>query len=405
MCNPLPRVDDLLAALGGAKYFSSSDLASGYWQVKIDEDARQKSAFTTYHGLFEFVRMPFGLCNAPTTFQRVMQKVLVGLEWKTCFVYLDDVLIVSQTFQDHLAHLREVFSRLRTANLRLKPKKCGLLRQQVPFLGHIVSTDGIRPDPAKTEKIESYPRPTNATEVRRFLGLASYYRRFVSRFAAIAAPLHALTKKNAVFEWNEVVEEAFVKLRTALSSAPLLAYPQFGPGHTFVLETDASTLGLGAILSQVQNDGMIHPIAYASQAVDKHERNYGISELETLGLVWAVRYFRPYILGHPCVVYTDHAACLSILNTAKPSGKLARWALTIQEMDLTIKHKAGKKNAGADALSRSPTLESTAAVVDAVDTTGPDLTVPDMETLRESQKSDPDISPLLIVISRDWHST
>ena len=396
---PLPRVDDLLVALGGAKYFSSLDLASGYWQVELAEDARQKSAFTTHHGLFEFVRMPFGLCNAPATFQRVMQKVLAGLEWKTCFVYLDDVLVVSETFQDHLLHLREVFSRLRAANLRLKPKKCGLLRQQVSFLGHVVSTEGIRADPMKTEKIESYPRPSNVTEVRRFLGLASYYRRFVPGFAVLASPLHALTKKSATFQWGEAAESAFVRLKTALSRPPVLAYPQFGPGRTFILETDASIVGLGAILSQVQDDGMIHPIAYASRAVDKHERNYGISELETLGLVWAVRYFRPYILGHPCVVYTDHIACLSILNTAKPSGKLARWALTIQEMDLTIKHKSGKRNVGADALSRSPAVDSTVAAVGAVEMAGPDITVPNVKTLRSSQESDPDISPLLVYLS------
>ena len=391
---PLPRVDDLLGALGGAKYFSSLDLASGYWQVELDEEARQKSAFTTYSGLFEFIRMPFGLCNAPATFQRVMQRVLAGLEWKTCFVYLDDVLIASRTFEDHLVHLREVFCRLREANLRLKPKKCGLLKEQVPFLGHVVSADGIRPDSAKTERIKSYPRPTDTMEVRRFLGLASYYRRFIARFAAIAAPLHSLLKKDAVFVWNRETECAFDHLKTALTTAPVLAYPRFGPGYTFVLETDASTVGLGAILSQVQDDGTIHPIAYASRSVNKHEQNYGISELETLGLVWAVRYFRPYLLGHPCVVYTDHAACLSILNTNKPSGKLARWALTIQEMDLMIKHKAGKKNAGADALSRSPLSDSEPATVSVV-TSEPELTIPDAKTLQQLQKVDLDLSRLL----------
>ena len=161
-----------------------------------------------------------------------------------------------------------------------------------------------------------------------------------------------------MFEWSGDCEESFQKLKHGLISAPVLAYPKFGPGNQFILETDASTTAPGAVLSQTQLDGTIHPVAYASCSVDKHERNYGISELETLGLVWAVRYFRPYILGHPCTIYTDHAACLSILNTAKPSGKLARWALTIQEMDLTIKHKAGKKNGNADALSRYPSSDN-----------------------------------------------
>ena len=165
----------------------------------------------------------------------------------------------------------------------------------------------------------------------------------------MAAPLHKLTKKNVVFEWSAECEKSFVCLKELLTTPPVLAYPKFGPSRTFTLETDASTVGLGAILSQEQDDGTVYPAAYASRSVDKHERNYGILELETLGLVWAVRYFRPYILGHPCLVYTDHIACLSILNTTRPSGKLARWALIIQEIDLTIRHKSGKKNTNADA--------------------------------------------------------
>ena len=200
--------------------------------------------------------------------------------------------------------------------------------------GHIISAAGVEPDPAKTEWIKNYATPTDVTEVRRFLGFASYYRCFVPKFASIVAPLHALTKKNALFEWTQDCQTSFEKLKLALTAAPVLAYPKFSSGWRFALKTDASTVGLGAVLSEVQEDGTI---AFASQSVDKHEKNYGISELETLGLVWAVRYFRPYILGHPYVAYTDHVACLSILNTAKPSGKLARWALTIQEMDLTIK--------------------------------------------------------------------
>ncbi len=351
---PLPRVDDILAALGGTKYFSTLDLASGYWQVEMTEDARSKTAFTTFKGLFEFTRMPFGLCNAPATFQRVMQRVLAGLEWKTCFVYIDDVLVASKTFEEHLQHLRDVFLRLRSANLRLKPKKCGFLRDKIPFLGHIISRGGILPDPRNTEKVVNYPRPMDATGVRRFMGLASYYRRFVPGFATIAAPLHALTKKHSMFEWTSVCEESFTTLKNLLASPPILVYPKFGASQSFVLETDASTVGLGAVLSQEQDDGTIHPVAYASRSVDKHERNYGISELKTLGLVWALRYFRHYLIGHPCLVYTDHAACLSILNTAKPSGKLARWALTVQEMDVTIRHKSGKRNSNADALSRCP---------------------------------------------------
>ena len=192
-------MDDILDALGGAKYFSSLDLASGYWQVMLSDDASLKSAFTTHCGLFEFVRMPFGLCNAPATFQRVMQWVLAGLEGRSCFVYLDDVLMASETFTDHLQHLREVLTRLRSAGLRLKPKKCHLLQREVLFLGHVIAANGICPDPAKTEMVQHYPSPTDVTKVRQFLGLASYYRRFIPAFSHIAFPLHALTKKDAHF--------------------------------------------------------------------------------------------------------------------------------------------------------------------------------------------------------------
>lgn len=390
---PLPRVDDILDSLGGVKYFSSLDLLSGYWQIELDEEAKQKSAFITYDGLFEFVRMPFGLCNAPATFQRLMQQVLGDLLGKTSFAFIDDTLVASKTFKEHLQHLREVFLRLRDAGLRLKPRKCHLLRKKLNFLGHVISAEGVQPDSQKTEKVMNFPTPTDVTKVRQFLGLASYYRRFIANFARIAKPLHNLTKKGVTFHWSHECEEAFTQLKRLLCSAPVLVYPAFGPGKTFILETDASIEGLGAVLSQTQEDGSTHPIAYASRSLDKHEKNYGISELETLGLVWAVRYFRNYLLGHSCVVYTDHVACLSILNSNRPSGKLARWALTIQEMDLTIRHKSGKQNQNADALSRNPVNSTVGAV--AVDELEEDESMLDMEELCSMQKKDPDLIPML----------
>ena len=391
---PLPRIDDILDALAEARYFSTLDLASGYWQIQLDEDARSKSAFTTYSGLYEFTRMPFGLCNGPATFQRLVQRILAGIEWRSCFSYIDDLLAASATFKEHLQHLRDVFVRLRKSHLRLRPKKCHLFQPKVHFLGYVISSLGIQPDPAKTEKVRLYPRPVDVTSVRQFLGLASYYRRFVSNFATIAAPLHALTKKNAIFQWTPECEESFQKLKEALTTPPVLAYPRFGPDCYFILETDASTVGLGAVVSQAQPDGDIHPITYASRSVDKHEKNYGISELETLGLVWAVRYFRHYLLGHPCIVYTDHAACLSILNTSRPSGKLARWALTIQEMDLTIKHKSGKANASADALSRNPVSDEVEPLVCVVQSSNQVIQL-QLDELQKEQADDPELVKII----------
>ena len=205
--------------------------------MELDEDARAKSAFTAYNGLFEFVRMPFGLCNAPATFQRVMQVVLSGLEWRSCFVYLDDILIASKTFSEHIQHIREVFQRLRAAGLRLKPKKCLFLRDEVPCLGHLISAHGIRTDPAKTEKVKMFPTPCDVTVVRQFIGFTSYYLCFVPNFSNVASPLRALTKKNAIFECTVECQSAFERMKQILTTAPLLAYPKFGPDAEFILET------------------------------------------------------------------------------------------------------------------------------------------------------------------------
>ena len=366
---PLPRIDDILDTLGRAKYFTTLDLSAGYWQVELDPESQAKTAFTSHCGLYEFTRMPFGLCNAPATFQRLMQVVLSGLEWDCCFVYIDDILIASQSFEEHMRHLQLVFERLRQAGLRLKPKKCLFLRERVPYLGFVISKHGIQVDSSKTDKVKNFPTPTDPTSVRSFVGLASYYRRFVPHFAAIAAPLHRLTKKDVKFEWSEECETAFRQLKSLLTEAPVLVYPRFGEGEQFLLETDASGIGLGAVLSQKQNDGKYHPVAYASRSLQPNEKNYPISELETLAIVWAVKYFRAYLLGHPCTVLTDHAACVSLLNTPRPSAKLARWAMAIQEMDLVIKHRSGRSNAGADALSRHPcdTANVNAVVADSAD--------------------------------------
>ena len=404
---PLPRIEDILVTLGKAKYFSTLDLASGYWQIKLDPASAQKTVFTSHCGLHEFTRMPFGLCNAPATFQRLMQTVLAGLEWESCFVYIDDILVASTTFDEHLVHLRQVLERLRRANLRLKPSKCSFLRDEVLYLGYVISKDGMKPDPARTSQVENFPTPKDVTPVRQFIGLASYYRRFIPGFAKVASALHALTKKNATFTWTDECETAFSHLKRLLVTAPVLAFPQFGPDKSFILETDASLCGLGAVLSQEQSDGMLHPIAYASRSLHQHEQNYAISELETLGLVWSVKHFRVYLLRHHCTVYTDHAACVSLLNTPKPSAKLARWAMTVQEFDLTIKHRSGKKNQRADALSRNPATSGVESHVNHVvaepcDAVNSENYSPDdkqhFEEIRRSQREDPDLGPMILFL-------
>ena len=287
-----------------------------------------------------------------------MQTVLAGIDGKSCFVYIDDILVCSRTFEEHLEHLQVVFERLRAANLKLKVGKCVFLQEQVKYLGHTISRQGIAPDVSKVEKVQHFPVPTDVLTLRQFLGLASYYRRFIKNFAAVSSPLTALTKKGVLFEWTTHCQGAFDKLKNLLCTAPVLAYPQFGPGHTFVLETDASLAGLGAVLAQEDEKGQVHPVAYASRTLHKHERNYHITELEILAIVWAVKYYRSYLLGHHCLVLTDHAACTSLFSTSNPS------ALIIQEMDLDIKYRPGKTNSCADALSRNPVASISCVVAE-----------------------------------------
>ncbi|MDA8031805.1 MAG: RNA-directed DNA polymerase, partial [Alphaproteobacteria bacterium] len=224
---PLPRIDDMLDTLAGAKWFSTLDLLSGYWQVEMDEADKPKTAFCTPEGLFEFNVMPFGLCNAPATFQRLMDSVLAGLQWSSCLVYLDDIIVMDKTFEDHLRNLAEVFDCLRSANLKLKPTKCAFACKEVAFLGHIVSDQGVATNPALTEKVSNWPEPQSVREVQQFLGLASYYRRFVQDYAQIAKPLHRLTEKSCSFRWSAECASAFQELRQRLVSAPILAFPDF----------------------------------------------------------------------------------------------------------------------------------------------------------------------------------
>ena len=227
---PLPRIDNILHTLGGAQYFSTLNLSSGYWQIELDPVTRDKTVFNSHYGLYEFIRMPFGLCNAPTTFQHLMQVVLRGIEGKFCFVYIDDILVCSKTFEEHLKHLEQVFERLNKAGLTLKLKKCCFLRKEVLYLGHVISGKGIAPDPAKSQKIHGYPVPTDLTKLRQFIGLASYYRHFIPGFAKVAHPLYQL---RVSFEWDSACQTAFNTLKNMLTTTQVLVYPLSGAYPAF----------------------------------------------------------------------------------------------------------------------------------------------------------------------------
>ena len=338
--------------LAGCKWFTTLDLVSGYWQVELQREDKEKTAFTTPEGLFEFNVMPFGLCNAPATFQRLMDAVLAGLQWTTCVVYIDDVLIPGKSFADHLHNVSCVLTRLRQAKLKLQPAKCIFARKIVPFLGYIISAEGVATDPAKIDKVATWPTPTCRREVQQFLGFANYYRRFIRNFADVVKPLHRLTEKVTTFAWSDSCQSAFSELRCRLTSAPILAFPDYS--KPFLLDTDASDTGIGAVLSQVHTDGQEHVIAYGSRSLSKPERRYCTTRKELLAVVFFTKQFRPYLLGKAFSLRTDHGSLQWLYNFKAPEGQLARWLEQLQEFSFTITHRQGRKHVNADALSRLP---------------------------------------------------
>jgi len=348
---PLPNVTDILDQLGNAKYFSTLDLASGYHQIAMSERDKNKTAFSTPYGHYEFNRMPFGLKNAPATFQRLMNAVLAGLQGIRCLVYLDDIVIYGSSLQEHNKRLTEALQRLRKHNLKLQVEKCEFLRKEVTYLGHIISEDGISPDPAKLSAVKNFPTSKKVKDVQSFIRLAGYYRKFIKNFSKIAKPLTMLTKKDNKFNWNTEQQNAFDSLKEKLTSAPVLSYPDFT--RQFLITTDASDYAIGAILSQGPVD-QDRPIAYASRILNKAEQNYNTTEKELLAIVWAVKHFRPYVYGTKFLIITDHKPLIWLFSINDPGLRLIRWRLKLEEYDYEIIHRAGKGNTNADTLSRNP---------------------------------------------------
>ncbi|KAL4172067.1 hypothetical protein KRP22_007241 [Phytophthora ramorum] len=351
---PLPRIDETLEALGGARLFTTLDLRSGYWQISVAPGDRDKTAFTTKRGLYRFVRMPFGLMNAPSTFQRMMNGVLRGLTWTTCLVYLDDIVVYTRGgIERHIVELATVLERLSVAGLTLKLKKCMFATTSMEYLGHELSTQGVRPVERLVKSVSEFPRPNNPVDVKRFVHLAGYYRKFIEAFGSIMAPMTRLLKKDSVWEWTENQEFAFERVKAALTTKPLLVYPNFE--LPFRLVTDASKIGLGTCLMQDQGRGW-QPIAFASKVNSREETNYSITELECLAVVWAVKLFRPYLYGRTFTIITDHSALRWLMTRPELAGRLHRWSLTLQEYEFEILYRPGSTNVVADALSRAPAV-------------------------------------------------
>ena len=346
---PIPRIDDSLEQLSGAQWFSCLDLNAGYWQVEVDEADREKTAFTSRRGLFEFKTMPFGLCNAPATFERLMETVLAGLNWQICLIYLDDIIVHGESFEAMLTNLDRVLSKLQEAGLKLKPRKCQLFKKEVEYLGHIVSASGIKTDPKKIQAVRDWPEPNNVTELRSFIGLCSYYRRFILGFANIAKPLHRLTSKGEPFVWTCECSQAFEKLKNCLCEAPTLAHPDFT--KEFILDTDASDFAIGAVLSQVF-DGKERVIAYASKTLTKAERRYCVTRKELYALVHFVKYFRHYLYGKKFTIRTDHGSLRWLMQYKNPEGQVARWLEILSSFNMKIIHRPGRSHRNADGMSR-----------------------------------------------------
>lgn len=361
---PIPMVADTLDKLRNAQFCSTLDIKSAYWQVPMAESSRPFTAFTVPNrGLFQFIRMPFGLHNAPATWQRLIDGVLGHDLEPHVFVYLDDVVIVTRTFEQHLQVLEEVFRRLRDANLTVSITKCQFCRPQLKYLGYVIDKYGLHVDPSKVQAMLEIPSPTNVGDVRRFVGTCSWYRRFIPNFSTILAPITALLRKSTKFCWTDECDESFRSVKELLVSAPVLSCPDYS--LPFQIQCDASGFGIGAVLSQPQTEGGEKVISYLSRSLSRAERNYSTTERECLAVLWAVEKLRPYIEGISFTVVTDHHSLVWLQKLQDPIGRLARWSIRLQQFDFKIIHRKGSEHVVPDLLSRSVPM------IDVLDIQGP----------------------------------
>lgn len=350
----LPYISEIFDNLRDARFLSSIDLSKAFWQIPIAVEDRDKTAFyVPGRGSFRFKRTAFGLTNAPATQQRLVDLLFREFDLKV-FAYLDDIIIISEDFNSHVSLLLRVLDKLNQANLTVNLEKCNFFRNQLKYLGYVVDSCGLRTDPAKVEAILNYPTPTSRKDLKRFIGTATWYRRFVPNFSSIAGPLNSLTstkKGTPPFKWSSEADAAFQKLKECLVSAPVLACPDYC--KPFEVHTDASNYGVGAMLTQTI-DGKEHPIAYMSRSLSAAEKNYSITERETLAVITALEYWRCYLEnGQSFTVYTDHSALKWFLSISNPTGRLARWGVRLSAFDFTLKHRKGVDNVIPDALSRA----------------------------------------------------
>ncbi|CAH2093702.1 unnamed protein product [Euphydryas editha] len=389
---PMPRIDELLQFTNKGCVMTSLDLRNGYWQVMTLD--RDKTAFVTPFGTYRFKRMPFGLKNAPATFQRLIDRFRAGasLQDVTILAYLDDLLVISDSFDKHLLDLRAVFDRLRVFKLRANRDKRSFTREQVKYLGHVISQEGISPDDDKVRAVLDMKEPNNLQQLRTFLQTCSWFRKFIPDFARVSEPLTRLTRKSQTWIWGSDQAGAFKSLKELLTTAPILIQPDYS--KPFILRTDASNFALGACLLQGESPPDERPIEYASRLLTPAERNYSTTEREALAVVWAVERFRGYIDGHQVCVRSDHQPLKWLFSVKSPSGRLVRWALKLQAYNLQIEYTPGKANVIADTLSR-PVIGSDASSDCEVCPVSVDVPHWDATTTRDAQMSDPEVSKII----------
>ena len=348
---PIPRIDEILDVVANAKYITTLDLTKGFYQVPLDKQAKAKSAFITPFGQYAYNVMPFGMMNSSATFQRLVDTVLQGCS-DFCRQYIDDVAIFSNTWEDHLKHLDIVLTKIENAGLTIKPTKSKIANTEVTYLGHTVGSGQIKPTLNKMEAVAKFPVPVTKKDVRSFLGLCGYYRKFVPHYENIVRPLINLTKKKEpkLVKWTEECDHAFNELKAYLTAEPILATPDFS--KPFLLQTDASKTGIGAVLSQIDDECNEHPIVYLSRRMLPNEMNYSVSEQECLAIIWSVNKLRYYLQGHRFTVITDHKALTWLENTRHSNNRLMRWSMLLQQFNFDIQYRKGIVNTNADGLSR-----------------------------------------------------
>lgn len=390
---PMPLIDGILARLNETYYISSVDLKDAFWQIELDESSREKTAFTVPgRPLYQFVRMPFGLCNAAQSMCRLMDLVIPTDMREFIFIYIDDLLIVSANYDTHLERLQYVADALRKANLTINVQKSRFCMREIQYLGHIVGNGEIKPDPDRVRSISEFPQPTTVRQVRRFLGMSGWYQRYIQNYSDIASPITDLLSTKTRFNWTPEAQVAFETLKSRLTTAPVLTHPDFS--LPFYIQCDASMSGVGGVLFQIK-DGEEHPIAFMSKKLNSAQRNYSVTELECLAAIMCIKKFRCYVEGMRFTVITDHAALKWLMAQKDLAGRLARWSLKLQSYDFTIEHRKGSQNVVPDTLSRATVEEVVTTVGIPINLSDPAFVSPTyqklLETVTEEKASLPDV--------------